>query len=340
MEVTVNIPALIPEFAEISAEDIDRVPLSGLQRILSRAVRDDSKSYPYEEWLFQQFTGIHCNVRDIPVASLTAAMDGLDSSAGWWMRADPVYLYPDTHSLILQDPKELSLTMDERDELADNVRTLFAEYGATFHAPATSRWYLHFAEQPPAITCTPLPAAIMKPVNDLLPEGADSRRWHTLFNELQMVLNRSMVNENRAYYGQQVVNSLWFWGLGQKPGNTGAAYGCCIGGDDYVQALCKHTSNRHRHLVDGISVSRYQDNALVVDDRLLSALRVKQPDQWITALADVEREIMQPLWQGLKRGDISRLILLTDHATTYVIIPSQARAFWKRPRPVSSFLLT
>ena len=340
MEVTLNIPALIAESAEISSDDIDHLSLPGFQSIFSRAARQQYESFPYEEWLFQQFTGSRCKLNQLPVASLTAAVDGLDSSTGWWMRADPVYLHPDTHSLILQDPKGLSLTMAERDELADNVRSLFADYGASFHTPSTSRWYLHFAEQPPAVTCTPLFEAIMQPVNDLLPEGAERRRWHTLFNELQMVLNQSMVNENRSYYGQQLVNSLWFWGLGQKPQTTSPAYGCCIGGGDYVQALCRHTSNRHRHLADGITVSRYQDNALIVDERLLSAHRVRQPGQWLTALADVEREIMQPLWQGLKRGDISRLRLLTDDGSLYAISPSQARAFWKRLRPLSSFLLT
>ncbi|MCW8964780.1 MAG: hypothetical protein OQL16_13375 [Gammaproteobacteria bacterium] len=339
MQVTLNIPALFTTFSEIDATAIDDLNLVAFKKLLSRSKALAAISTDYEAWLFQVFTGHDVPASQIPFASLTATMDGLDGKNGFWMRADPVYLYADTHSLILQDPGGLNLTFAERDELADVIRPLFDEYGATLHTPTAARWYLHFEHAAPQIECTPLYEALMKPANSYLPTGEDSRRWHTLFNEIQMVLNQSTVNENREYYGLQPVNSLWFWGLGASPQNPGAAFDCCIGGNDYVQALCRHTSNRHKLLHEGITVSRYQDNALVLEDRLLTAQRLNSPEQWLKALQLADQEVIAPLVAGLHQGDIRKLFLGTDNGQQFECSSVGIRKFWKRARPLSAYLL-
>jgi len=339
MEVTLNIPALFTTFTEIDATAIDDLNLVALKKILTRSTAQNAVTADYEAWLFQAFTGQDAQARQIPFASLTASMDGLDGQNGFWMRADPVYLYADTHSLVLRDPRELNLTFAERDELADNIRPLFADYGATLHTPTATRWYLHFEDTAPQIECTPLYEALMKPANSFLPTGEDSRRWHTLFNEIQMVLNQSSVNENREYYGQQPINSLWFWGLGACPQNSGAAFDCCIGGGDYVQALCRHTSNRHKMLRDGITVSRYQDNALVLEDRLLTAQRLNSPEQWLQALQLTDQEVITPLLAGLRQGDIRKLVIRTDSQQQFACTTLGIKKFWKPGCPLSTILL-
>lgn len=339
MQVTLNIPALFATFPEIDANAIDELHLEALKKLLSRSKQRDAVSIDFEAWLYRQFIGQECSEKQIPFASLTASLDGLDGGSGLWMRADPVYLYPDIHSLILQDPAQLKLTSDEREELADTIRPLFKDYGATFYTPSSTRWYLHFENTVPQLECTPLYDALMKPVNDYLPAGADYRRWHTLFNEIQILLNQSTVNENREYYGLQPVNSLWFWGLGQLPKSSGAVFDCCIGGNDYVQALCQHTANRHKTLIDGISVSRYQDSALVLEDRLLTAQRLNDPGEWLQALQLADKEVIAPLLDGLQRGDIRKLNIMTDSNHQFGCTSGGIKSFWKRSRRISSFLL-
>lgn len=339
MEVTLHIPALFPEFPEISAEEINHLKLPGLVKLLARSVAIDAEDSSYEEWLYRQFMDDYCPADRIPYASLAASMDGLQGGQGWWMRADPVFLYPDTHSLIMQDPGMLNLSTSERDELVDNLKPLFAEYEADFYAPTAQRWYLNFRDQPPAIACTPLHEVVMKPVNNYLPTGEHSRRWHTLFNEIQMVLNQSAVNESREYHGQQTVNSLWFWGLGQLPQKKSAVYDCCIGGNDYVQSLCHHTSNRHKPMIDGITVSRYQQDALIVEERLLHSRRLNQPDRWLETLENIDQEIILPLLRGLKQGDIRSLQVVSDGRLNFHCTPARFRSFWKRSRPLSTYLV-
>ena len=339
MEVTLNIPALFARFDEIDYRSIDDLSLVALKKILSRAVKHEMTSIDYDTWLYQAFIGQPLSARKIPVGSLTASLDGLPGESGYWMRADPVYLYPDTHSLVLQDPRQLNLTADERDDLAEAIRPLFSDYGASLHAATNTRWYLHFENDAPELDCTPLPDVLMKPVNNYLPSGRDSRRWHILFNEIQMVLNQSPINEYREYYGQQPVNSIWFWGLGSSPASKGEGYGCCIGGDEYVQSLCRHTSNLHRSLHDGITVSRYQDSALVVEDRLLMAQRLNDPEQWLQSLQQVDFEVMTPLLDRLRRGNIRKLHIISDSDRRFECTSTGIKKFWKRALPVSSFLL-
>lgn len=339
MEVILHIPALLNPFEEIDAQAIDELGLQALKKLLSRALPVTGEPADYESWLYNAFTGQQSQTHQIPYASLTASLDGLQGHEGFWMRADPVYLYPDSHSLILRDPAEIGLTPDERDELADAIRPLLVDYHATLHTPTASRWYLHFEDHEPRLQCTPLFEALMQPVNQYLPAGPDSRRWHTLFNEIQMVLNRLSVNENREYYGLPPVNSLWFWGPGKSPAKTGAAFDCCIGGGDYVRALCRHSSNRYKSLDDGIGVSRYQDNALVVDERLLDALRLNDPRQWLQALQQVEVEVVTPLVKALRQGDIRSLRLLSDADRQFECSSIGIRKFWKAGSPLSTFLI-
>jgi|GEM_PF-6238681 len=339
MQVTLNIPALFAEFSEIDANVIDELNLWAFRKLLSRSVQRDAASMDFEAWLYRQFIRQECSEKQIPFASLTASLDGLNGGTGVWMRADPVYLYPDMHSLILQDPTKLNLTTDEREELADTIRPLFKDYGATLHTPSSTRWYLQFHDSVPELECTPIYDALMKPVNEYLPTGADYRRWHTLFNEIQMLLNQSTVNENREYYGLQPVNSLWFWGLGKSPENPGSAFDCCIGGDAYVQALCQHTANRHKSLIDGISVSRYQNNALVLEDRLLIARRLNDPALWLNALQLAEEQVIRPLLDGLWQGDIQQLNIMSDSHHQFDCTSGRIKSFWKRSRPISLFLL-
>lgn len=340
MEVTLNIPSFFPRFASFNAEEVDAWQLDALQLLLSRAKVREDDAVGYFESMYQLFTGNNRPSRDIPYASMTALLDGLDSRSGWWMRADPVYLQPDTHSLIMQDPAIVRLAMDEREELVEAIKDLFSDVGATLHAPGLSRWYLHFPENAPDIECVPVHEATMQPVNNLLPTGPDSKQWHRMFNEIQMVLNQSLVNESRQYHGKVPVNSLWFWGLGQLPASDGSVYGCCIGGGDFVRALCKHTGNRHRELGDGLTVSRYQDNALIVDERLYQAEKLNDPSQWLQGLQQIHHDIVQPLVKGLRQGDIRQLTLITNDNLRYCITPRLMKSFWRRSKPLSHYLLT
>ena len=50
-----------------------------------------------------------------------------------------------------------------------------------------------------------------------LPTGKDGKQWHTVLNEMQILLHTAQVNIERERRGDLPINSLWFWGSGRLP---------------------------------------------------------------------------------------------------------------------------
>jgi len=334
VNITVFVPGLFTSFAEISLPDIDRQACPSIVRILSKASRHAIPPVDAEHWLYQQFTGGKEST-NIPVAAITALQDGLDSHEGYWMRADPVYLYPDTHSLVLQDPEQLKLSTDEVRSITEMITPLFGDYDAQLITPHTRRWYLYFEDGEPEISCTPLHEALSKPVNRFLPEGREKRRWHTLFNEIQMLLNQSEINRQREVRRMPPVNSLWFWGEGRLPDDLESPCDLCIGNDDLLKGLCLATDTDYEELshnaLENVSVSQ---SALVFDGRLQHATRLSRPELWLHALQAIEEETIAPLLKGLEQGRYKILTLL-DAGHSYQCGRPQLKAFWKPVRKLS-----
>lgn len=343
MQVTLYVPALFPVFSEIGADDINRLKLNHLKTILSCSSMQSARDIPYESWLYGQFTGVILPLGQIPVANLTAMLDGLvgtdEGTAACWMRADPVYLYPDAHSLILQDPEQLSLQPDEIEHIRDALAPLFADYDAVLHTPHPGRWYLRFENHAPDLLCTPLHEALMKPVNQYLPQGRDFRRWHMLLNESQMVLATLDVNLWRQERRRSPVNSLWFWGNGRLPARGSVHYDYCCGDSELLESLCLHSNRCYAPLDDHRAASAHQTHGLIVYESLLRAQRFNDPGLWLRALQDFEHAVIAPLATRLRSGGVRELRLLSDSGLQFGYSRSGIRSFFRRMRPVSEYLL-
>ena len=86
-------------------------------------------------------------------------------------------------------------------------------------------------------------------------------------------------------------------------------------------------------------VSRYQQNMLIVEDRLLHSRRLSHPDRWLETLEIIDQEIILPLLTGLKKGDIGSLQVVSDGRLNFHCTPAKFRSFWKRSRPLSNYLV-
>lgn len=335
MNITLNIPTLFPAFREIGAEDYNRLQLDAITRILSCASMQQVPEVLYENWLFAQFGGKLTQSGEIPLASLTAIQDGLNGKEGCWMRADPVYLYPDTHSLILQDPAQLNLQPREVERICCAIQPLLEDYGVILHTPNAMRWYMQFIDDAPDLLCVSLHDALMKPVNTLLPQGKDSRRWHTLFNEIQMVLASLDINHLRKEQGHPPVNSLWFWGIGPYPLLRSCEYDCCIGEGDLLRSLCLATNSQFKSVNDDLRAFSCQNNALIVYEKLRWARQANDPLRWLDELQQLEHGMMQSLYTRLRSGNIQSLIIITDQGRQYLCTAGSLRKFWIRSRQAS-----
>ena len=348
MKVTLNVPALFPVLNGIGADDINQLKLNNLQKLLSCADSRPVSDAPYQSWLYEQFSGSILPVEQIPVAGLTAMLDGLlnagnrDSNDGW-MRADPVYLHPDTHSLVMQDPERLKLRDDEIAGIRNEIAPLFKKYDAILHTPHPRRWYLRFENNMPDVSCTPLHDVIMKPINQYLPQGRDVSRWHTLLNEIQMILATLDINLYRQQERQLPVNSLWFWGNGPLLPLGSRNYDYCSGDSELLESLCLHGNSCYEPMGQGaddsLIMSGRWNHGLIVYEPLMRARQLNDPGLWLRALQGCEDSVITPLVRQLRDGDIQELSLMSDSGFRFHCFRRDIRAFWRRVRPASRYLL-
>ncbi|TNG01607.1 MAG: hypothetical protein EP297_02125 [Gammaproteobacteria bacterium] len=336
MEITVFIPGLHGFSEEIPADNLHQQALPALSRLLSKSSRSKHLFNDPESWLYQQFTGDDLSPDQIPVAPITALADGLEVANQYWLRADPVYLYPDTHSLVIQRTDNLELSEDEHRSLLILLKPFIEETGAMFFAPNPQRWYLRLDEEP-GISCHPPHHILGKPINEFLPVGSGQREWRVLFNEIQMLLNQCDVNMERDSRRQVPVNSLWFWGGGYMPDIRKPVFAKMISDHPLSSALCQLSGIEHASIKDIQSLHVDQQTVYILDDRLFTAIRLDDARGWLSHLQEIEHNIMQPLLTGLEQRKIKSVTLLTDQGDQYVCQNADLRRFWRRLRPFSAW---
>ncbi len=267
-----------------------------------------------------------------PVAPISAAFDGLES--GCWLRADPVHVRLQREQVVLLPNVEVSA--DEAMQLCASLNVHFAGQGMEFFAPHPERWYVRLAELPDMAT-VPLSQAAGQNIYGNLPTGADARRWHQLFNEIQMLLFAHPLNEAREARGVAPVNSVWFWG-GGSPVPPQGSYDSVSSDEKLAEMLASAAGTPFVnwsptwHSAEG--------RQLLVWTGLRSALQRGDLSAWRLALQDFETGYMQPLWQALRSGKIAQLqfdILGGDTLRQLHLTRGDAWAVWRRGKPLADY---
>lgn len=279
-----------------------------LARFLARADREDAPATELEPLLFALFDGLSGGPP--PVAAVAAAGEGLNATAGWWLRADPVQMTPSRNELVLIGNRGMDLSAAEAEALAAELRELFAEQGAVLYMPHPQRWYLRL-ERPQAFVTVSLAAAEGRNVGANLPSGADAWRWQTVLNEAQMRLHQSAINRARERRGDPVVNSLWFWGGGVLPTLPPSRWAYVCGDDPLVAGLARVSRARHERGACGAPAQ-------------LPAGEVLRVSQGI--------ECIEPYYAALKTGQIGQLTLYRLDGYVYRARRAHLWRFWRRDK--------
>jgi len=336
-----NVHLLITDLflpVDFAAEVCKGLHLPALEKLLARGVplaqgRGAGASSSLEDALCGMFS-VPCKA-GAPVAPISAAFDGL--GAGCWLRADPVHLRLQREQVVLLPNIEIS-TADAL-QLCDSLNAHFAGQGMTFFAPHPQRWYVRL-DALPDVQMMPLSQASGRNIHGNLPTGAESRRWHQLFNEIQMLLFAHPLNEARDERGELPVNSVWFWG----------------GGDSRVQVLCDfHSVSSDEMLTQMLAASagvpftewlpEWHPDAeasrqLLVWTGLRGALQRGDLSAWRDALQDFENTYAQQLWQALRAGKIDSLqlsVLGGDGLRQSRLTRGDAWSIWRRAKRLADY---
>jgi len=312
--------------------------LKGLETLLARADRSQ-RSPGLERQLFELFRVDTDNDHDLPVAAVTRVLDLGIIDKGWWLRADPVHLTPDRDRLILTGPDKIGLNAQEAEQLAAEIAESYRAEGWTLKAPKPDRWYLRPPRTPDIVT-TPLQDVEGRDIAPCLPKGKDGKAWHTVLNEIQILLHSSKVNETREGAGRLPVNSLWFWGGGSLPSLPAQPWVSVRAEDPVALSLARlaevPTAPPPDSLADCLSECAGGEQLIVLDAGRVPA-RYGDVEAWNAGFDHYERDWFVPLLDALRAGEVASATLIDESGTGFTITGQQTRRWWRWRRPVTAY---
>ncbi|MDH3310229.1 MAG: hypothetical protein OEM48_06615 [Gammaproteobacteria bacterium] len=311
-----------------------------LETLLSRGeVIDRQIPRGYEEGLFALFNLARQDNADLPVAAVTRMFDMGVIDKDWWLRADPVHLSLNRDRLILADARKLEVTPQDANRLVAEVMEVFKADGWLLKAPHPERWYLK-PLKPPKLTTTTLSRVVGRDVHGFLPQGPDDKAWHTIMNELQILLHTATVNAEREKNGKLPINSLWFWGSGRLPRITPVSWTRVWSNEPVTLSLAKLSGTARGALPSDYADWRRQSELtgehLIILDEAHAASLYADATGWHENLQKIEQNWMEPLLSDLQSGKIARATLLMDAGIGYSITPRLARRWWRWRRSLAS----
>lgn len=332
MRLTLLVPGLTG-FRGLSAP---RLP--ALEALLARADRS-TRSVGLERQLFDLFHVETADGSDLPVAAVTRVLDLGVIDKGWWLRADPVHLTPDRDRLILTGPDKLGLKPKEAEQLAAEIAESYRSEGWTIKAPTPERWYLR-PPRAPSITTTPLLDVEGRDIAPCLPRGPDGKAWHTVLNEIQILLHTSKVNETRERAGQLPVNSLWFWGGGSLPRLPSQPWVSVRADDPVALSLARLAEVPSAVPPDSLATCLDEctgGEQLIVLDAARAPARDGDASAWTASFEHFERDWFAPLLAALRANRVSVATLIAETGAGFSLTSRQARRWWRWRRPVTSW---
>jgi hypothetical protein len=323
-----------------SAESEPRLP--ALETFLARADRHSQVARGAEARVFALF-GVEPEAgADLPVAAVTRVLDLGVIDTGWWLRADPVHLVPDRDRLVLHDSQSFELTQDEATRLAAEIGETYAAEGWILKAPRPGRWYLK-PPRAPRLSTTPLPEVVGRDIHPYLPQGPDGKAWHTLLNELQILLHTARMNSEREQAGKPPINSLWFWGGGRLPSVRAAHWSQVWSLEAVSLGLARLCEIPVAAPPDDFSAWQRQTDAqsdgahLVVLDEARASLQYGDRARWREVIRRLERDWFVPMFAALGNRQLQALTVLDETGPAYELTPRSARRWWRRPRRVAQY---
>lgn len=289
--------SVIPEYlSKIIAKSQFRPDPTGLTRLL-----------------FNHFSQTPIMGSDLPIANLLSANTSV-------LCADPCYLHPDRDRLLLFSDN-MALTVEESTALIAEIQPLLDEFGGELICHTPENWLLNLQVMPD-LTFSALTEVNGKAVDNFLPKGADRQNWLRLWNEIQMQLYDSAVNQQRVNDGKLPINSIWFGGAGTFTANKKAW--------QRVQGrlpLLKSLAQRSNIVFD--SYPDWSITSLTSGKNLWVLDEIDIESDWQQQLQQIDRDILQPLWQSLRMAKMASLNLQIPEYGSYQLMPMDCWKFWK-----------
>jgi len=335
------IPGLFPPFRPETRNALRDLSLPALATLLARGSQKTLPDDSMDAWLCRSF-GVE-KQHDWPVAALTLLADGGSPGGDFWLLAEPVHLQLQRDRLVLADAGNLDITQEEADSLTAALSEHFADEGLSFFPTRSGHWHLRLTHPPAHLQTHSLETAIGRNIRNILPGGPDGKRWHSLLNEIQMLLHRHPVNEAREQRGLPPVNSIWPWGGGVLPTNLTTHFTHIWADHALARGLAVATGTPCASVpetaVEWLSAAQAGAHHLVVLDALRTPALYGDVHLWRETLLRLEKDWFWPLRQALSRDKISRLTLTafdSGQAKSFSASRTDLWKIWLRGKPLEA----
>lgn len=300
---------LLADSAALFANELNRALFPASLKQYIKKARFSADASGYQRHLLQLFCGQAITTPDLPIASLRG---GKAQS----LCADPCYLHPDRDRLLLFS-QGLDLTLDEARGIAELVQPLLAEFNASLHIQSAEQWLLEL-DSLPEVEFSAMEGLHGLPVSDFLPRGPQSEDWIRLWNEIQMLLFDSDVNQRREAAGKVPVNSLWFWGMGTMP--SWRQWPLVSGQEAMLQTLASASESGFEPDINRFDAIHHKPALKVL------SIDIEQDMQ--AQLQQLNDDWLAPAWSALKKWQLRELELIVPDWGVYTLTPWNSWRIW------------
>ncbi|MDC9725961.1 MAG: hypothetical protein PSN44_08635 [Gammaproteobacteria bacterium] len=295
LEQRINAGIIPPYLAKIIAKSSFQKKQIGLSRLL-----------------FNLFSETELTGSDLPIRFLESGQAGS-------LRVDPCYLHADRDRLLLFTDG-LALSANESDQLIAEIQPLFEEFGGKVIQSSPNNWCLEL-ESMPELSFSALPDVAGKGIENALPKGVEQRDWIRLWNEVQMKLYNSELNQQRTDDNKLPINSVWFWGAGSFDIKN-KAWDKVQGKSELLEQLA---AKSHSTLE---SNSDYSITSLTSGKHLWLADEFIIDGDWLQQLEVFDETVLKPLWQQCRQARLAKVDLHIPEYGSYQLTPLDCWKFW------------
>ncbi|MFA6015787.1 MAG: hypothetical protein WC742_12040 [Gallionellaceae bacterium] len=304
------------------------ISLPALEKILARSSHSEIQTHALDEALCELF-----GIPDLAIAPVTLLADGIDPGSAYWLRADPVHLRLDRSHMILQT--NVAPSQEEAAQFCATLNQHFAADGLKFFAPHPLRWYARLGADPNLVTQSVYQAE-GRNSRHYLPQGEAALNWHSVMNEVQMLLFGHPAYRVCAARGALPPNSVWFWGGGRAhPRNKLFNKVYCE--FDLAELFAKAANIP---VVNSVTAPEITGADLYVWDGLSAALRRGDYYSWRESLLNFEHQIAAPLLEQLSAGKLKKItldVLQEDKSNRFELTRANLWKVWKRPVSIATY---
>jgi hypothetical protein len=244
-----------------------------------------------------------------------------------------VHLKADMHNALVIPLEKNSVNEDDSSLILEDLQAFFSE-DCDLKPLESGLWLMRLKHCEPSDIYPHYLSVIGRKANQFIEQSKQALPWYKLMNEIQMFMHQHPINQNRLNTGLLPINSLWFWGAGEKPkfDNNKSQWFC---DDEELIRLAEGSNIQHRSL-NQLAQMKREENSVVIDLSLLEALKTSSSDNLQAKLQKLEETVFKPT-MILFRSSHASLQLRAAHRFDLTMTPFSKYKIWRSSKNLSSF---